>query len=104
MTYEGVSKSFRTGCLEREMQMIKLFATRRSYISTLWVSLVSFAAINLCIASQRLFIIVVYFVIDWVQKLLDIPAYIKMHEYVGGRVTIAMHFHIVTGLAALLVY
>jgi hypothetical protein len=34
---------------------------------------VSFAAITLCIASQRVFIVVVYFVIDSVRKLLDTP-------------------------------
>jgi hypothetical protein len=39
---------------------------------------VSFAAINLCVASQRMFIvvIVVYFVIDSVRKRLDTPSYI----------------------------
>jgi hypothetical protein len=37
---------------------------------------VSFAAITLCVASQRVFIVVsVYFVIDSVRKLLDIPSY-----------------------------
>jgi hypothetical protein len=36
---------------------------------------VSFAAITLCVASQRVFITVVYFVIDSVRKLLDIPSY-----------------------------
>jgi hypothetical protein len=38
---------------------------------------VSFAAIALCIASQRVFIVVVVvdFVIDSVRKLLDIPSY-----------------------------
>jgi len=36
---------------------------------------VSFVAITLCIASQRVFIVVVYFVIDSVRKLLDIPSY-----------------------------
>jgi hypothetical protein len=36
---------------------------------------VSFAAITLCIASQRVFIVlVVYFVIDSVQKILDTPS------------------------------
>jgi hypothetical protein len=34
---------------------------------------VSFTAINLCVASQRMFI-VVYFVIDSVRKLLDTPS------------------------------
>jgi hypothetical protein len=36
---------------------------------------VSFAAITLCVASLRVFIAVVYFVIDSVRKLLDIPLY-----------------------------
>jgi hypothetical protein len=40
-------KSFRTGRLERELQMVQLSATRCSYIAILWVSLVSFAAITL---------------------------------------------------------
>jgi hypothetical protein len=35
---------------------------------------VSFAAITLCVASQRVFI-VVYFVIDSARKLLDTPSY-----------------------------
>jgi uncharacterized membrane protein len=38
---------------------------------------VSFAAINLCIASRRVFV-VVYFVIDSVRKLLDTPSYVKV--------------------------
>jgi hypothetical protein len=39
---------------------------------------VSFAAITLCVASQRVFIVVVvvvYFVMDLVGKLLDTPSY-----------------------------
>jgi hypothetical protein len=37
---------------------------------------VSFAAITLCVASQRVFIVVsVYFVIDSVRKRLDTPSY-----------------------------
>jgi hypothetical protein len=72
--YEGVSRSFRTGRLERELQMIQLSATRYSCIAALWVNLVSFAAITLCVASQRVFV-VVYFVIDSVRKLLDTPSY-----------------------------
>jgi hypothetical protein len=51
--------------------------TRCSCIAILWVSLVSFIAITLCVASQRVFIVVsVYFVIDSVQKLLDTPSYL----------------------------
>jgi hypothetical protein len=77
-TYEGISKSFRTGRLQRELQMVQLSATRCSCIAILSVSLVSFTAITLCIASQRVFIVVsVYFVIDSVRKLSDTPSYVK---------------------------
>jgi hypothetical protein len=62
---ESVSKSFRTGRLERELQMVQLSTTRCSYIAILWVSLVSFAAITLCIASQPVFVVIsVYFVMN----------------------------------------
>jgi hypothetical protein len=45
-------------------------------IAILWVNLVSFAAITLCVASQQVFIVVsVYFVMDSVRKLLDTPSY-----------------------------
>jgi hypothetical protein len=37
---------------------------------------VSFAAITLCVASQRMFVVVVHFVIDSVRKLLDTPSYV----------------------------
>jgi hypothetical protein len=61
--YEGVTKSFRTGRLERELQMVELSATRCSYIAILWASLVSFAVITLCVASQQcLLLLSVYFV------------------------------------------
>jgi hypothetical protein len=75
--YEGVSRSFRTGRLERELQMVQLSATRCSCIAVLWVILVSFAAITLCVASQRVFVVVVYFVIDSVRKLFDTSSYIS---------------------------
>jgi hypothetical protein len=53
-----------------------------SCIAILWVSLVSFAAITLCVASQRgVFIIVVYFVIDSVRKFLDAPSYIQKKKW-----------------------
>jgi hypothetical protein len=61
--YEGVSKSFRTGRLERELQMAKLSAIRCSFIAILWVSLVRFVAITLCIASQWVFIIIIIIII-----------------------------------------
>jgi hypothetical protein len=54
--------------------MLQLSATRCSCIAVLWVSVVSFAAITLCVASQRMFV-VVYFVIHSVRKLLDTPSY-----------------------------
>jgi hypothetical protein len=78
--YEGVSKSFRTGSLERELQMVQLSVTRCSCIDILWVNLVSFAAIPLCVASQRMFIVVIYFVTDSVRKLLDTPSYVFMYK------------------------
>jgi hypothetical protein len=59
--YKGVSKSFRTDRLGRELQMVQLTTARCS-----------------CIASQRVFVVVVvvvvvvvYFDIDSVRKLLD---------------------------------
>jgi hypothetical protein len=51
-SYMGASKCFRTDRLERELQMVQLSATRCSCIAILWVSLVIFAAITLCVASQ----------------------------------------------------
>jgi hypothetical protein len=55
--------------------MVELSDTRCSCFAILWVSLVSFAAI-LCVASQRVFIVVVvYFVIDSVRKISDTPSY-----------------------------
>jgi hypothetical protein len=56
LAYEGVSKIFQTGRLEWEPQMVQLSATGCSCIVILWVSLVSFAAITPCVASQRVFV------------------------------------------------
>jgi len=76
--YQCVSKSFRTGRMELELQMMQLSAIRFNCIAILWVSLVSFAARILCVASQQVFIIVIiYFIIDSVQKLLDTPLYVS---------------------------
>jgi hypothetical protein len=55
--------------------MVQFSATRCSCIAILWVSLVSFAAITLRVASQRVFIVAVYFVIDSVRELLDTLSY-----------------------------
>jgi hypothetical protein len=74
--YEGVSKSFGTGHLERQLQMVQLSAIRCSCITVLWVSLKSFAAITFSVASQReIPKVSVYFVIDSVRKLLDTTSY-----------------------------
>jgi hypothetical protein len=54
--YKGVSKSSRTGRLERQLQMVQLSATRFSCIAILWAGLASFAATTLCVASQRVFV------------------------------------------------
>jgi hypothetical protein len=85
--YEGVSKSFRTDRLERELQTVQLSATKCSCTAILRVSLVSFVAITLCVASQRVYIaaaaaaaVVVDFVIDTVRKLLDTPSYIDSRQ------------------------
>jgi hypothetical protein len=68
------------GCIQKfpdwppgaELQMEQLSATRCSCITILWLSLVSFPAVTLCVASQRVIPKVsVHFVIDSVRKLLD---------------------------------
>jgi hypothetical protein len=74
--YKGVSKSFRTGRLERWLHVVQLSATRCSCVAILWVNLVSFATITICVASQRVRIVVrLYLIIDSVRKLLDTPSY-----------------------------
>jgi hypothetical protein len=79
--YEGVSKSFRTGCLVREPQMVQLSATRCSCIAILWVSLVSSAVITLRVTSQRVFIVVsVYFVTHSVRKVWIHPRGFQMYN------------------------
>jgi hypothetical protein len=83
--YEGVSKSFQTGHMEWELQMVQLSATRCSFIAILWNNLMSFGAITLCIASKWVFIVVsVYFVIDSAWKLLDIPSYTEQYPTLSG--------------------
>jgi hypothetical protein len=57
--------------------LVQLSATVCSCIAILWVRLVSFAAINLCVASRVLItvvVFVVYFFNDSVRKLLDTPS------------------------------
>jgi hypothetical protein len=62
-TYESKSRSFRIASLERELQIVQLSATRCSCIAILWVSLVSFAATTLYVASQREYIIIIIIII-----------------------------------------
>jgi hypothetical protein len=77
----GYIQSFQIVHLEREPQMVQLSASRCSCINILWVSLVTFAATGLCVASQWVFIVVsIHFIINSVQKLLDTPWCI----YTGG--------------------
>jgi hypothetical protein len=64
--------------------MVQFSATRCNCIAILWVSLVSFATITLCVTSQRVFI--VNFVIDSVRKLLDTPSY--LHNIKGKVVPV----------------
>jgi hypothetical protein len=42
-------------------KMVQLFASRCNCIAILWDSLVSFTAVTLCVASQRVFVVVVVF-------------------------------------------
>jgi len=57
--YEGVSSIFRTGRLERELQMVQFSATRCSCIAILIASLVNFVAIIHYVAFQPAFIVVI---------------------------------------------
>jgi hypothetical protein len=81
----GVSKSFRTGRLERELQMVQSSVTRCSCIAILQVNLVSFAAITLCVASQQVFIVIsVNFVMTqsgnfWIHPHISIYIYIYIY-------------------------
>jgi hypothetical protein len=74
--YEGLSKIFRTGSLEQDLQTVQLSATRCNCIAILWVSLVSFVAkpfvllLNECLL-LLLLLLLLLFVIDSVRQLLD---------------------------------
>jgi hypothetical protein len=98
--YEGVSKSFRTGRLERELQMAQLSATRCSCVAILWVSLVSFAIITLCVASQRVFTVAVYFGMTqsgnfWIHLhiMRDKHTFLSVWTTVSDRVTNGFRLH-----------
>jgi hypothetical protein len=66
---------------QSDSSIAQLSATGCSCIAILWLSLVSFGAITYCVAS-RVYKVVVYFVIDSAQKLLDTPSYVhvSIHE------------------------
>jgi hypothetical protein len=90
--YEDVFKSFRTGCLERELQMVRLSATWCSYMAILWVSLVSFAAITLYVTARRVFIVVVYYVHRLGPETSDILTYLYRAFLVcGGTIILTSH-------------
>jgi hypothetical protein len=85
LVYESfcVSESFGTGHLEQELQMVQFSATRCSCIAILWVSVVSFAVISLCVASQWVIPkISIYFVTNSVWKLLDTSSYFFLSLFV----------------------
>jgi hypothetical protein len=73
LSYEGVSLSFQTSRLERELQMVQLSITGCSCITILWVSLVNFASIALCVPSTSVYCC--YFLIDLARKPLDTTSY-----------------------------
>jgi len=76
-----------TNIKEQELQVVQLSAIRCSCIVSSWVSIVSFAAITLCVASQRVFIVVnVDFVIDQIRKLLDITSYNFSRTFISRNV------------------
>jgi hypothetical protein len=67
--------------------MVQLSATRYSYIAILWVSLMSSAAMTLCVASQLVFLLLLllllllsFFVIDSFRKLFYTPSYITFFD------------------------
>jgi hypothetical protein len=68
--YKGVSKSFRTGHLEWELQTVQLSATRCNCITILWV----LPPYPLCCFSS------VHFYCFSVQKLLDTTLYIRTQK------------------------
>jgi hypothetical protein len=73
--HEGVFKSFRTGRLERELQMVQLSATRCSCIAILWSQYSEFCRHNpLCCFSTSVYYCCL-FRYDSVRKLLDTPSY-----------------------------
>jgi hypothetical protein len=76
--YESVSKSFRTGRLERELQMEQLSAIRCSCTAILWVSVVSFAAIILCVAFNEQYQRYAYTALSTQSgNFLDTPSYLS---------------------------
>jgi hypothetical protein len=82
--------------------MVQLSATRCSCIAILRVSVVSFAAITLCVASQRMFIVVsVYFVIDSVWKLLDTPSWFVIKGTLVVDSFICTDFHTIIQILVL---
>jgi len=75
--YEGVPKSFRTGRLERELQMIQLSVTRCSLYSYFVSQSSEFCRHNpLCRLSTSFYCCRRIFRCDSVRKLLDKPSYV----------------------------
>jgi hypothetical protein len=94
--YEGVSKNFRTGRLERELQVVQLYANRCSCIAILWVILASSAAITLFLASQRVFIVVVHFFMTqsgnfWIHPRILVYVALKMQAPRSSQTLVSYH-------------
>jgi hypothetical protein len=83
--------------------MVQLSATSFSCIAILCVSLVSFVAITLCVASQQVFmiiiiIIIIYLFIDSVRKILGTPSYtyvpflqVSFHYFIFFKSLLLLH-------------
>jgi hypothetical protein len=77
--------------------MVQLSATKRTCIAIFRVSIVSFAAITLCVASQRVIPKVsVNFVIGTVRKLLDTPSCQRFREPEDSGILVLLHVGILS--------
>jgi hypothetical protein len=103
--YESVSKSFRTGRLERELQMVQFSATKCSCIAILWASLVSFAAITFVLLLNECLLLWGYISLSiqsgnfWIpsyywQALFEFYERTKLFSFRQLRVHICVHFRL----------
>jgi hypothetical protein len=82
LSYEGVYKSFRTGRLERELQVVQLFATRCSCIAIMWVSSSEFCHHKLLYCfSTTVYFCCCLFRYDSVRELFGTPSYAYREQH-----------------------